>query len=143
MDALPEAYTDWMLAEFRDAPVTALLGAQAISYDAASGVFKVGFAGKSEFCNMLGTIQGGMITAMLDTAMSFAALARVGPAFRVPTLEIKTTYVAPARPGRLIGEGWTVRTGRTVSFMEGRLHDAAGALIAAATGTARVRRFRG
>ena len=91
---------------------------------------------------MLGVIQGGIVTAMLDMAMSFAALARIGPDFRVPTLEMKTTYIASARPGRLIGEGWPLRAGKTICFMEGRLLDAEGTLIATASGTARVWRAR-
>ena len=143
MDALPEEYAPWVPRMFEDTPVTVLLGAQVISCNAASGVFKIGFEGRDQFCNMLGVIQGGIVTAMLDMAMSFAALARIGPDFRVPTLEMKTTYIAPARPGRLIGEGWPVRTGKTICFMEGRLLDDEGTLIASASGTARVWRARG
>lgn len=143
MDSLPEEPLPWAVDLLKDAPVTALLGAEAISFDPASEVFRFGFEGKPEFCNMLGVIQGGMVTAMLDTVMSFAALAALGPDFRVPTLEMKTTYLAPARPGRLVGEGWPVRTGKSICFMEGRLLDADGAPIATASGTARVWRVRG
>ena len=143
MDALPEEYPPWVLRLFEDTPVTALLGAQIVSCDAASGVFKIGFEGRDEFCNMLGVLQGGMVTAMLDMAMSFAALARIGPDYRVPTLEMKTTFLAPARPGGLIGEGWTLRTGKSICFMEGRLLDTEGTPIATASGTARMWRARG
>ncbi len=143
MDALPEEYPLWVQRLFEETPVTALLGAQVIACDAASGVFKIGFEGKDEFCNMLGVLQGGMVSAMLDMAMSFAALARIGPDYRVPTLEMKTTFLAPARPGRLIGEGWPVRAGKTICFMEGRLLDPEGAVLATASGTARVWRARG
>ena len=143
MDALPEEYPLWVQRLFEETPVTALLGAHVIACDAASGVFKIGFEGRDEFCNMLGVLQGGMVSAMLDMAMSFAALARIGPDYRVPTLEMKTAFLAPARPGRLIGEGWPVRAGKTICFMEGRLQDAEGAPIATASGTARVWRARG
>ncbi len=143
MDSLPEEHLPWALGLLADAPVTALLDAEPISFDPASGVLKMGFEGKVDFCNMLGVIQGGMLTAMLDTVLSFAAIARIGPEFRVPTLEMKTTFLAPASPGRLIGEGWPVRAGKTICFMEGRLLDPDGVLIATASGTARVWRARG
>ena len=143
MDALPEEYPPWMTRLLDDTPAASLLGAQPISLDGASGAFRIGFEGKDAFCNMLGVLQGGFVTAMLDMAMSFAAIARIGSEFRVPTLEMKTVFIAPARPGRLIGEGRPVRAGKTICFMEGRLLDPEGALLATASSTARVWRARG
>ncbi len=143
MDALPEEYPLWMTRLLDDTPAASLLGARPISLDAASGAFRIGFEGKDAFCNMLGVLQGGFVTAMLDMAMSFAAIARLGSEFRVPTLEMKTVFLAPARPGRLIGEGRPVRAGKTICFMEGRLLDPEGALLATASSTARVWRARG
>ena len=143
MDALPEEYPPWAPRLLADTPVAATLGARPISFDAGSGVFRIGFEGRDEFCNMLGVLQGGIVTTMLDMAMSFAAIASLGPQFRVPTLELKTTFLAPAKPGRLIGEGWPVRTGKTICFMEGRLLDPEGAVLATASGTARVWRAGG
>ena len=119
MDALLEEYPPWVTRLLEDTPVAALLRAQPISNDAESGVFRMGFEERDEFCNMLGVLQGGIVTTMLDMAMSFAAIARIGPEFRVPTLEMKTTFLAPARPGRLIGEGWPVRTGKDDMFHGG------------------------
>jgi acyl-coenzyme A thioesterase PaaI-like protein len=46
----------------------------------------------------------------------------------------RITIAFEARPGRLVGEGATVKKGRTVTFMEGRLVDAQGKLLT--TGTA-------
>ena len=139
---MPEEYPSWVPRLLEETPVAGLLGAEVLSWDAESGVFRIGFAGRDEFCNMLGVLQGGIVTTMLDMAMSLAAIARMGPDFRVPTLELKTTFLAPALPARLIGEGWPVRTGKTVCFMEGRLLDSDGALLATASGTARVWRAR-
>ena len=143
MDAIPEEFPPWVPRLLEDTPVAALLGAEVFSRDVASGVFRMGFEAGDGFCNMLGVIQGGIVTTMLDMAMSLAAIAWIGPEFRVPTLELKTTFLAPARPGRLIGEGWPVRAGKTICFMEGRLLDPDGAVLATASGTARVWRARG
>ena len=37
------------------------------------------------------------------------------------SLEMKVSYFAPARPGRVIAEGWIERRGRVTCFAEGRL----------------------
>ena len=140
---MPEAYPPWVPRLLEDTPVASLLGAQALSCDAASGVFRIEFEGRDEFCNMLGVLQGGIVTTMIDMAMSFSAIARMGLEFRVPTLEMKTAFLAPARPGRLVGEGWPVRTGKTICFLEGRLLDPDGAVLATASATARVWRVEG
>lgn len=142
MDALPEEYPPWMPRLLDDTPAASLLGAHPISFDPENGAFRIGFEGRDAFCNMLGVLQGGIVTAMLDMAMSFAAIASIGPEFRVPTLEIKTAFLAPALPGRLIGEGRPVRTGKTICFTEGRLLDPGGSLLATASATARVWRAR-
>ncbi len=129
----------WIVESFRSTPITTLLGATLLSWDAEAGTIVTEYDGKPEFCNLIGTIQGGMLTAMLDNAMSFAALAKLGMAFRAPSLEVKTSYIAAARPGRLIGEGKLVRAGRSIAFLEGRLFDAESTLIATGSSTAVIR----
>ncbi|MCC6780427.1 MAG: PaaI family thioesterase [Hyphomicrobiales bacterium] len=94
----------------------------------------------TDFCNLLGWIQGGMLTAMLDIAMSYAALCMFEEEHLVPSLEIKTTYVAPARPGQLVATGSVLRMGSTIVFMEGRMVDADGKLLATASATGQLRR---
>ena len=117
-----------------------MLGATLVSYDSETGQIVTEYDGKPEFRNLIGTIQGGILTAMLDNAMSFAALARLGEGFRVPSLEVKTSYIAPAFPGRIVGEAEVVRAGRSIVFTQGQLFDAEGTLIATATATAMVRK---
>ena len=129
----------WIVESFRATPITRLLGAKLLSWDEETGLIVTEYDGKPEFRNLIGTIQGGILTAMLDNAMSFAALARFGEAFRVPSVEVKTSYISAARPGRLVGEGKVVRAGRSIVFLEGRLRDGAGALIATGSATALVR----
>ena len=130
----------WIHTSFASTPITKLLGATLVSYNPQTGLVVTEYEGKPEFQNLIGTIQGGMLTAMLDNAMSFAALAKLGEAFRVPSLEIKTNYIAPARAGRLIGEAEVVRAGKSIAFMTGRLLDDRGQLIATGTATSIVKR---
>jgi uncharacterized protein (TIGR00369 family) len=54
------------------------------------------------------------------------------------TVELTTSCLRPVRPGPLFGEGRVVHRGRDVMFVEGRLEDAEGRVIATATATTRI-----
>lgn len=130
----------WIEQRFGELPVAGLLDARPVACDPGSGQVTIAFTARHDFCNLLGWVQGGMLTAMLDIAMSYAVLSSMADEHLVPSLEIKTTYVAPARPGKIVGTGTVVRRGGTIAFMEGRLHDPEGQLLATASGTGQIRR---
>jgi len=125
--------------DFDKLPIAKLLYARPVGYDSAASRFTVEFDAQGDICNLMGTVQGGILTAMLDNAMSFAVIGELGPEFVAPSVEIKTNYIAPAMPGRIFGEGHVVRRGRSIAFLEGRLTDGDGQLLATATATAQIR----
>jgi uncharacterized protein (TIGR00369 family) len=129
----------WIGQTFGELPVAGLLSARPVACDPVAGSLTVEFVARPEFCNLLGWIQGGMLTAMLDVTMSFAVLCTLDRHHVVPTLELKTSYISPAKTGRIMGEGRLVHKGRVTAFMEGRLFDPAGRLLTTATGTGQVR----
>jgi uncharacterized protein (TIGR00369 family) len=130
----------WDMVEGRVAapPAAVLLGWRLVAVDPGKGTIRVAFEAKREFLNPIGTVQGGILTAMLDDTMGPAAAAHLGGKAFCQTLELKTSFLRPARPGPLYGEGRVVHRGRDVVFVEGRLKDAGGRLIATATATTRV-----
>jgi uncharacterized protein (TIGR00369 family) len=130
---------EWAGRLFEELPVAGSLGARPLSCDPERGRMTVEFQARREFCNLMGTIQGGMLTAMLDLTMAFAVLCTLDDGHVVPSLEIKTTFLAPARPGTIIGEGSLLRKGRTIAFTEARLMDAHGKLVATASATGQIR----
>src|SRR5580698_9230589 len=133
MHATETEALDWAKRIFAELPVAGLLSARPIRCDPQRGRITVAFQAHREFCNLVGSVQGGMLTAMLDLAMSFAVLCTLDDTMVVPSLEIKTTFLAPARVGTLVSEGILLRKGRNIAFMEGRLHNAEGALLATAS----------
>lgn len=137
--AAAAAPLDWAARLFQELPVANLLGARPLHCDPERGCMTVEFQARREFCNLMGTIQGGMLTAMLDLAMAFAALCTLDDGHVVPSLEVKTTFLAPARPGTIIGEGRLLRKGRSIAFMEARLTDSSATLLATASATAQIR----
>ena len=57
------------------------------------------FQATEQFLNPMGAIQGGFLTAMLDETMGPAAISALPAGQGVPTLELKVSFIRPARPG--------------------------------------------
>jgi uncharacterized protein (TIGR00369 family) len=90
-----------------------------------------------QMCHSGGVAQGGFVCAWIDAAMAHASLS-LQPEMTPMSLELKVSYFAPARPGRVTAEGWIERPGKTNCFAEGRLVDAAGHVLAKASSTIRL-----
>ncbi len=123
---------------FPTPPCAATLGWELLDADPATGKVRVAFAGRGAFCNPGGNIQGGFVAAMLDDTLGPTVLVRTGGEAYCATIDLNVQFLAPARPGRLIGEGRLVQLGRTVAFLEGELSDESGVVVARATASARV-----
>jgi uncharacterized protein (TIGR00369 family) len=83
--------------------------------------------------NPQGSLHGGVIAFALDVSMGHLIHHTIGRA--AITLEMKTQYMRPAVAGRVRCEARFLRRGRTVSFLESRMTDAEGKLVATATAT--------
>jgi uncharacterized protein (TIGR00369 family) len=115
-----------------------LLGWRLLAQDATKGWVRIGFEGRHAFLNPAGFIQGGLVAAMLDDSMGPAILVMTEGRSYTVTIDMNVSFLAPAKPGRLIGEGQVLQLGKTIAFLEGRLSDEEGMLIARATSSARV-----
>ena len=120
-------------------PVAKLLGAEAIAWHEDGERAEMAFAAPASFCNLMGNVQGGLLTAMLDMVMAFSVICAMEPGHVVPSLEIHTSYIAPAKQGRILAFGRPVRRGHSIAFMEGRLTDPEGRLLATGTATGQIR----
>jgi acyl-CoA thioesterase len=90
-----------------------------------------------QMCHSGGVAQGGFVCGWIDSAMAHASLL-LAPEMTPMSLEMKVSYFAPARPGRVIAEGWIERSGRATCFAEGRLLNLAGQVLAKASSTIRL-----
>jgi uncharacterized protein (TIGR00369 family) len=117
--------------------VSQLLGSKVLSIDQQGELVEMEFLARPEFLNVHGTVQGGILSAMFDDAMA-AAVTSSGGRFMAPTLELKTSFIRPARQGPLFVEGRVVYRGRSIAFLEGRMRDSERNLIATATATSRI-----
>ena len=93
------------------------------------------YEAKAEQCHSGGVVQGGFVTGWIVAAMAHAAIARSGRDTVPMTLELKISFLAPVRPGRVLAEGWAIRHGKRTCFYEGALKDTSGNLLARASST--------
>ena len=92
---------------------------------------------RPEMCHSGGVAQGGFVCGWIDSAMAHASISLL-PDMTPMSLELKVSYFAPARPGRVTAEGWIERRGRNVCFAEGRLLGPHGDVLAKASSTIRL-----
>lgn len=119
-------------------PCATLLGWTLLEHDAEKGWARSAFEAKREFLNPAGFVQGGILTAMLDDTMGPALFLMTNGRLYTTTIGMNVSFLAPAKPGRLIGEGRVLQMGRTIAFLEASLSDSDGTIIARATSNARL-----
>ena len=108
------------------------------SVDPEAGRVAIEYLAAPHMCHSGGVVQGGFICGWIDAAMAQAAMSRLGADIAPMSLELKVSFFAPARPGLVIAEGWVERAGRSTAFLEGRLLNEAGEVLAKGTSTARL-----
>ena len=119
-------------------PCAQLLGWRFIDARPEQGWIQIGFEGRPEFLNPAGYIQGGILTAMLDDTMGPAVFAMTDGRLYTATIDLTVSFLSPAKVGKLFGEATVVQLGKTIAFIEARLTDESGALLAKASSSARL-----
>lgn len=127
-----------ILDRFPTPPCATLLSLDIMEADRENGRVKIAFTAKPEFCNASGNVQGGLLAAMLDDCMGPAILIATDAKCFPSTIDLNVQFLAPAKPGRLIGEGRVVKIGKTIGFVEAELEDGSGNLVARATASVRI-----
>jgi uncharacterized protein (TIGR00369 family) len=117
------------------------LGWSLIEADAERGEAECSFEATDDFRNPAGNVQGGFLTAMLDDTMGPALAATLDAGLFATTLELKVSFLRPAKPGRLVGRGRVVHSGSTIAFLAGELLDETGQVVAVGSATARILRM--
>lgn len=117
------------------APIAALLDYDLREVEPGRVVFRV-TPGEQHY-NPIGSVHGGLVATLLDSAMACAIQAQLPQGAGYTTVELSINYVRPilADSGPLDAIGTAVHVGRRLGTAEGRLVDAAGKLYAHGTTT--------
>ena len=117
-----------------------MLGCEFSDLDSSAGALTNSFTIGLELCHSGDVIQGGFSTAMLDATMSHAVYALDSTVKSFSSLEIKVTFMAPARAGKLRCVGKVDRIGGSIAFLSGELYNEQEELVCTATSTAKISR---
>jgi uncharacterized protein (TIGR00369 family) len=127
-----------ILDRFPTPPCATLLCLDVLEANRETGRVTIAFTAKPEFCNASGNVQGGFLAAMLDDCMGPAVLIATNAKVFPSTIDLNVQFLAPAKPGQLIGKGRVVKIGKTIGFVEAELEDANGSILARATASVRI-----
>jgi len=121
--------------ELAPPPAAALLGLELDEVEPGRTVFSMLADEVHE--NPMGTMHGGIVATLVDTAMGCALSSRLPADAGFTTLELTTNYVRAITQatGRVYAEGTVVHSGGRVATTEARVRDANGTLYAHATST--------
>ena len=92
----------------------------------------VSFEAKSPMFNPQGTLHGGIIATAMDVSMGHLLNHTSGSG---ATLEMNIKYLLPIKEGTVICEGSFLKQGKTISFLQSKLHRADGKLAVYANAT--------
>jgi len=115
------------------APFGDFLGMEVVSKEEGTAVIALDLA--EHHCNRRGVAHGGVITALLDSALGGAVISAMPAEWWCATTSLSTQFLQGGRSGRLVATGRVVRRGVSVAFATGEVRDEAGRLLATANGT--------
>jgi uncharacterized protein (TIGR00369 family) len=110
---------------------------------ATAGRVEIALEATDHHLNLQGSLHGGVIATLADTATGLAVRSMVPAGRRHVTIQLDVHYLAPGRPGQITAVGTTVRVGSQIAYAEADIRDRADRLLARATATVAVMTDRG
>lgn len=111
-----------------DSPVGALLGFKVEAVDDGEAVLSM--AAGRRHANRGGPVQGGVISALADTATAIAFMTTLDPGESTTNVELKVNFLRPVFEDRLEATARVVERGRTLGLVECDVWTSEGKLVA-------------
>lgn len=115
-----------------------LLGREWLGFDETGQTALIRFQAQPAFTNRHGTIQGGFLAAMLDSATGICALAALSADLTVVTKSLDTRFLKPAAVGPITARARVIERTERDMVVQAELIDDKGVTVAEATARLRV-----
>lgn len=126
-------YVQRLLVLVNDSPFPAHLPFRLVSVGLDEARVELGI--EQKHLQPLGTVHGGIIATLIDTATYWAAFLVLPEDAGLVNVDLKLNYLRPVSQGILIADGRCLRSGRTISYAEAHVTDGDGRLVAHGTST--------
>jgi uncharacterized protein (TIGR00369 family) len=119
-------------------PVAQLLGREVIDIDSVNGAATLAFIARPEFANRHGTVQGGLIAAMLDAATALALYAVLPVEQTAVTTNLNVSFLQPGHIGSFVAVGKLLSRDHRYAETSAELRNPEGVLVATAVAKLRI-----
>jgi uncharacterized protein (TIGR00369 family) len=128
MPALNPAYLTELYQVVNSSPFPRHLPMRIVSMDLDGARIELDIAD----CHLqpFGIVHGGVIATLIDTATFWAGFGALPADCGLVNVDLKLNYLQAVSSGRLVAEGRSIRSGRTLSYTEARVIDETGSLVA-------------
>lgn len=107
--------------------------------DTEKGSCEMDFDVPVHFCHSGDVIQGGFVTSMLDSVITFAVFGSNPNVIKLATLELKVTYLKASRAGKFKAIGRIESMGSSIAFLTGELFNEMEEKTATISATAKIK----
>ena len=121
--------------ELPPAPIAQTLGM--VDFGGERGAISVALVPEHRHYNPLGTVHGGVLSTLLDTAAACSVHSTLAAGEAYTSLDLTVKFLRPVtvESGRLTATGSVVQRGRRTALAQAQLTDERGKLVAHATST--------
>jgi acyl-CoA thioesterase len=120
-------------AMLKTIPFPSLLGFELTDID--EGIATIKCPMRDDLRQPYGFLHGGATAALIDTAMAFACIAKIGTEDKTTTIDLTVQYLRPHLDGDLFCTAKVVRAGKRVIFLSAVVLDSEGREIATSVST--------
>ncbi|NAW50328.1 hotdog fold thioesterase [Elizabethkingia argentiflava] len=123
--------------EIPPSPLVSTLGFDEYKIDVKKGEVIFYFSPQEYHYNPIGTVHGGVITAVLDAAMGCTVHSLLPLGFAYTTLELKVNFMKAVTQecGKMRAKGSIIHSGKTTALVEADVQDENGKIYAHAVST--------
>ena len=117
-------------------PISKLIGFNMTSFEYGKAIFEMRANPKHH--NPMGTIHGGVYCDIADAAMGLAFYSTLQEGESFGTINFQINFLKTLRETALRAEGYLVKKGRSIAFLEAKIFDSEDELVATAQSTCKI-----